>query len=147
MIRTITIHNIALIEQIRLQLHSGMLVLSGETGAGKSIIIDAVSLILGGRADRELIRSGCERASVEAEFDLEPESALIALLDREGIGYEGDTAILFREISLNGRNVCRINGVVVTLAILKEAASFLLNLHGQSEHQFLADETILLAYL
>ncbi len=147
MIRTITIHNIALIEQIRLQLHPGMLVLSGETGAGKSIIIDAVSLILGGRADRDLIRSGCERASVEAEFDLEPESALIALLEREEIGYEGNTAILFREISMNGRNICRINGVVVTLATLKEAASFLLNLHGQSEHQFLADPERHLSYL
>ena len=147
MIRTITIHNIALIEQIRLHLHGGMLVLSGETGAGKSIIIDAVSLILGGRADRELIRSGCDKASVEAEFETEPGSAVSALLEREGIGVEGNTVILFREISLNGRNICRINGVVVTLAVMKEAASFLLNLHGQSEHQFLADQARHLSYL
>ncbi|MBR4457228.1 MAG: DNA repair protein RecN [Solobacterium sp.] len=147
MIRTISIHNIALIEQMHLQLHSGMLVLSGETGAGKSIIIDAVALILGGRADRDLIRSGCEHASVEAEFDLEPESAIFSFLERERIGFEGNSAILYREISLNGRNICRINGVVVTLAILKEAASFLLNLHGQSEYQFLADPERHLSYL
>ena len=66
MIRTLTIHNIALIEHITVEFHKGMTVLSGETGAGKSIIVDAVALILGGRADRELIRTGCDRASVEA---------------------------------------------------------------------------------
>ena len=71
MIRTLTIHNIALIEHITVEFHKGVTVLSGETGAGKSIIVDAVALILGGRADRELIRTGCDRASVEAEFETE----------------------------------------------------------------------------
>ena len=147
MIRTITIHNIALIEDVCLKLYPGMQVLSGETGAGKSIIIDAVSLILGGRAARELIRSGCERASVEAEFDAEGGSGLREVLERENIPTEGDSLILYREISLTGRNVCRMNGVMVPAAVLKEAAAFLLNLHGQSEHQFLADPDRHLAYL
>ena len=71
MIRTLTIHNIALIEHISVEFHNGLTVLSGETGAGKSIIVDAVALILGGRADRDLIRTGCDRASVEAEFETE----------------------------------------------------------------------------
>jgi len=147
MIRTITIHNVALIEDVCLKLYPGMLVLSGETGAGKSIIIDAVSLILGGRADRDLIRSGCERASVEAEFDADGGSGLREVLERENIPTEGDSLILYREISLTGRNVCRMNGVMVPVAVMKEAAAFLLNLHGQSEHQFLADSDRHLAYL
>ena len=83
MIRTLTIHNIALIEHIGVELHDGMTVLSGETGAGKSIIVDAMTLILGGRADRDLIRTGCERASVEAEFAAGSAEGLRDILDRK----------------------------------------------------------------
>ena len=147
MIRTLTIHNIALIENIRVQLHDGMTVLSGETGAGKSIIVDAVTLILGGRADRDLIRTGCDRAGVEAEFDAGGAEGLREILDREGIEFDGENVTVYRELTTGGRNVCRINGVMVPLAVLKEAAGTLLNLHGQSEHQFLADEEKHLAYL
>lgn len=147
MIRTLTIHNVALIESASISLHSGMVVLSGETGAGKSIIIDAVNLILGGRADRDLIRSGCEKASVEAVFESVSDSDLNTLLDREAIDRNGDSVTLFREISQNGRNVCRINGVMVSVSVLKEAAAFVVNLHGQSEHQFLSNEEKQLAYL
>ena len=147
MIRTLTIHNVALIESVSIGLHDGMIVLSGETGAGKSIIIDAVNLILGGRADRDLIRSGCERASVEAVFEAVHDRLLDDLLEREGIEQNGDSVTLYREFSLNGRNTCRINGVMVSVSVLKETAAFLINLHGQSEHQFLADEEKQLAYL
>ena len=147
MIRAITIRNIALIEQLSIQLHGGMNVLSGETGAGKSIIIDAVSLILGGRADKDLIRSGCDKASVEAEFFIEDNTLFNTFLERVDIESMGDTAILYREMSLNGRNICRINGVAVTLSMMKEASANLLNLHGQSEHQFLADSERHLTYL
>ena len=147
MIRTLRIHNVALIEQIQIDFHNGLQVLSGETGAGKSIIVDAITLILGGRADRDLIRSGCERASVEAEFETQPDSRLAGILEREGIERDGNYLSVFRDISINGRNTCRINGVMVPVAVLKETAPFLLNLHGQSEHQFLADEEKHLAYL
>ena len=129
MIRKITIHNIALIEKISLDFHAGMHVLSGETGAGKSIIVDAVSLLLGGRADKDLIRSGCEKASVEAEFDAEGLRIPHSVLTREGIDDEDETIILYREISRSGRNTCRINGVMVPVAVLKELSASLLNRH------------------
>ena len=110
MIRTLTIHNIALIEHIGVELHDGMTVLSGETGAGKSIIVDAMTLILGGRADRDLIRTGCERASVEAEFAAGSAEGLRDILDREGIEFDGESVIFYRELTAGGRNICRING-------------------------------------
>ena len=147
MICTLTIHNIALIEHITVAFHDGMTVLSGETGAGKSIIVDAVTLILGGRADRELIRSGCERASVEAEFETDSTDGISAVFDRESIEWDGRSIIIFREISQNGRNICRINGIMVPVSVLREVTAFLLNLHGQSEHQFLADDDKHLEYL
>ena len=147
MIRTLTIHNIALIEHITVEFHKGMTVLSGETGAGKSIIVDAVALILGGRADRELIRTGCDRASVEAEFETEKTEGLKDVLEREQIEWDGHSLIVYRDISQTGRNVCRINGVMVSATVLKEVTAWLLNLHGQSEHQFLADEDKHLEYL
>ena len=147
MIRTLTIHNIALIEHITVDFHKGMTVLSGETGAGKSIIVDAVALILGGRADRELIRTGCDRASVEAEFEAETADALNDVLEREQIEWDGRSLVVYRDISQTGRNVCRINGIMVSAAVLKEVTAYLLNLHGQSEYQFLADEEKHLEYL
>ena len=147
MIRTLTIHNIALIEHITVHFHKGLTVLSGETGAGKSIIVDAVALILGGRADRDLIRTGYDRASVEAEFEAEHSDGLNAVFEREQIEWDRETVIIYREFTLTGRNVCRINGIVVSAAVLKEAAAFLINLHGQSEHQYLADEEKHLIYL
>ena len=147
MIRTLIIHNVALIEHITVSFHEGLVVLSGETGAGKSIIVDAVTLLLGGRADRDLIRTGCEKASVEAEIETEPGNAFTEILAREQIDYDGCSLTLYREISMNGRNVCRINGVPVPVSVLKETAACLLNLHGQSEHQFLADEEKHLSYL
>lgn len=147
MIRTLIIHNVALIEHITVSFHEGMLVLSGETGAGKSIIVDAVALLLGGRADRDLIRSGCDKASVEAEFETEHENACAEILDREKIDFDGHSLTIYREISMTGRNICRINGVPVTVSVLKETAACLLNLHGQSEYQFLADEEKHLSYL
>ena len=147
MIRMLTIHNVALIETVSISFHEGMVVLSGETGAGKSIIIDAVNLLLGGRADKNIIRSGCEKASVEAEFDLIQDSSFNSILEREGIDHECGNVVLFREITTNGRNICRINGMMVSVAVLKDVAGYLINVHGQSEHQFLADENKQLLFL
>lgn len=147
MIRTLTIQNIALIEHVSIVFYNGFVVLSGETGAGKSIIIDAVNLILGGRADKTLIRSGCDKASVEAEFEIHTFGELKNVLEKEGIEQNGDSVILYREFSMNGRNICRINGIMVSVSVMKQVAAFLVNLHGQSEHQFLADEEKQLSYL
>lgn len=147
MIQSLSIRNIALIEQLTITFHSGLQVLSGETGAGKSIVVDAVNLILGGRADRSMIRSGCEKASVEAIFDAPASAEISQLLDREGIEYDGSTVVVYREIGGNGKNICRVCGVVIPLAFLKELAPLLMNLHGQSEHQFLADPQTHLLYL
>jgi len=147
MIQSLKIENIALIEGLRVDFHPGLQVLSGETGAGKSIVVDAVNLILGGRADRELIRSGSEKATVEAEF-LSPEHPGIrAWMNREEIDFDGKSVAIYRELAASGRNICRVNGVPVSLGSLRELAAFLMDLHGQSEHQTLSDPQTHLAYL
>ena len=139
MLESLTIRHIALIDEVTIHFHSGLLVLTGETGAGKSIVVDAVNLVLGGRADRDLIRSGCEKASVEALFDVRGNEKAKAFLERESIDFDGQTAAIYREISTGGKNICRVCGVVVPLGRLKEFAALLMDLHGQSEQQFLAD--------
>ena len=147
MLDYLTIHHIALIEDVTIRFHHGMHVLTGETGAGKSIVVDSVNLILGGRADRELIRSGYERASVEAVFDTPDNQNVKAFLDQEGIEYDGRTVTVYREITANGKNICRVCGVILPLSKLRELAPIMLDLHGQSEHQFLADPEMHLAFL
>ena len=147
MIQSISVRNIALIDQLTIVFHTGLQVLSGETGAGKSIVVDAMKLILGGRADRTLIRSGCEKGSVEAVFDLPESDAVSRLLERESIEFDGSSVTIYREISAGGKNICRINGIMMPLAFLKELSPLLMNLHGQSEHQFLADPETHLVYL
>jgi DNA repair protein RecN (Recombination protein N) len=133
----LTIEDFAIIDEIHLRLEPGFNVLTGETGAGKSIIIDAVSLLLGGRATTDLIRSGAERASIEGIFALDGESQAVVnpLLDREGL--EGDdpaTLILAREIRREGRNVGRVNGRAVSLHVLRDIGESLVDIHGQTEH-------------
>jgi DNA repair protein RecN (Recombination protein N) len=131
------IRDFAIIDELQLALSPGFAALTGETGAGKSIIIDAVELVLGGRADATVVRAGADRAIVEAAFRLEPErqTAVVPVLGREGLeGDETDLLLLGREVRLNGRNVCRINGRTVTLALLREVAEGLVDIHGQSEH-------------
>ena len=147
MIQSISIRNIALIDRLTICFHSGLQVLSGETGAGKSIVVDAMKLILGGRADRTLIRSGCEKGSVEAVFDIPGSDTAARLLERESLEFDGSSITVYREISAAGKNICRVNGVMMPLSFLKELSPLLMNLHGQSEHQFLADPETHLAYL
>ena len=100
MLLSLGLRNVALIEELEIQFHKGFHVLSGETGAGKSIVVDAVNLALGGRADRELIRTGCDRASVEAEFEAETADALNDVLEREQIEWDGRSLVVYRDISL-----------------------------------------------
>lgn len=136
MLIELSISNFAIIESLCLQLKSGFVVLTGETGAGKSIIIDAVSLLLGERASRELIRTGCETATLEGIFVCPPEllSSLQPLLEEQGL-YEGsDELILRREIRRDSRNRCRVNGHAVTLNTLEEIGAHLVDIHGQGEH-------------
>ena len=135
MLKRLSIKNVALIERLDMDFDNGLNVLTGETGAGKSIIIDAVNLALGERASRELITTGAEKASVEAEFDIEGEEAVKSMLRQNEL--EDDGLIISRELSASGKNVCRINGTLVNLATLKQITDLLVDVHGQHEHQSL----------
>ena len=136
MIRSVSVQNIALIDRVDLELGARLNILSGETGAGKSIIIDSLGFVLGERADRSLIRYGTDHAAVEAVFEdyLTPDVA--AYLDDMGIEAE-DVLILRRKMSADGRNECRINGRITTLSVLKGLTELLVDIHGQHEHQSL----------
>ena len=147
MLKSITIRHVALIDECTIEFHDGLQVLTGETGAGKSIVVDSVSLILGGRADRELIRSGCEKATVEAVFEIPDNQRIQRFMKEEEIDFDGQSLSIYREISQNGRNTCRVCGVPVPVSKLKELASYLMDMHGQSEHQFLADPEMHLSFL
>jgi DNA repair protein RecN (Recombination protein N) len=132
----LSITDLAIIDQLQLTFSPGFNVLTGETGAGKSIIIDAVSTLLGGRADAELIRSGTERARVEGVFVLPPalQAEQAPFLQEQGLDDGGDSLILTREIKRNGRHVCRVNGHAVTLGVFAQVGERLVDIHGQSEH-------------
>ena len=147
MLEYLTIRQVALIGETTIRFHGGMQVLTGETGAGKSIVVDSVNLILGGRADREMIRSGSEKASVEAVFSTHGNRDVQAFMEREGIDYDGETVTVYREISAGGKNTCRVCGVMIPVSLLKDLAVFLMDLHGQNEHQFLTDPDRHLAFL
>lgn len=147
MLQSLTIKNIALIEQVSIRFYGGLHVLTGETGAGKSIVVDAVNLVLGARADKNLIRSGCEKASVEAQFLLPEGHRARQLLSAESIEPENDTLTVFREITASGKNTCRLCGVLVPLSTLKPIAETLMDIHGQNDHQFLLNPEFHLAFL
>lgn len=138
MLSELYIRNFAIIEELRLPFHAGFNVLTGETGAGKSIILDAVMLVLGGRADTTMIRAGSEAAFVEATFTLDAylQALLHPLLEQEGLDEEGhqEMVVVSRELRQNGRNIIRVNGRAINLTLLKTIADPLLDIHGQGEH-------------
>ncbi len=137
MLSELFVRNFAIIDELRLQLDPGFNVLTGETGAGKSIILDAVTLILGGRADSTVIRAGKDEAYVEATFQLDAalRESLRPVLETEGLDEEGvDYVVLAREMRANGRNICRVNGRTVSLSVLRQVADPLIDIHGQGEH-------------
>ena len=138
MLNKLIIRNIALIEELEVNLAAGMNVLSGETGAGKSIIIDSVNLVLGERADRELLRTGAPKAVVEAWFSGVNDSVRDILTEQEI--EEWPELVMSRELNSAGKNVCRVNGTLITLAVLKELSDKLVDIHGQHEHQSLLSE-------
>ena len=137
MLNRLIIKNIALIDALEVEFASGLNVLSGETGAGKSIIIDSVNLVLGERADRELIRTGTQTASVEAWFS--EVHGVGDILDEQQIEADGEL-VLTRELTASGKNICRVNGTLVTLSVLKALSDRLVDVHGQHEHQSLLSE-------
>lgn len=147
MLQSLYLENIALIEKLGIELFPGFNVLTGETGAGKSIIIDAVNFVLGERTSRDLIRNGAARAKVEAVFNLNEGDAAFAALDALGIEYDGNELILSRELSAAGRNACRVNGMLVPVASLKSVSDTLVDIHGQHEHQALLDAENHISYL
>jgi DNA repair protein RecN (Recombination protein N) len=133
----LNIADFAIIDELTLSFDPGFNVLTGETGAGKSIIIDAVSMLLGGRADTTFIRAGSDRASVEGVFRLSNylRARIDPILEREGLeGDDPDTLVLGRELRGTGRNFCRVNGRTVNLSMLEEIARPLIDIHGQHEH-------------
>ena len=143
MLSLLHIENIAVIECADISFDSGFNVLTGETGAGKSIVIDAISAILGERAYRDMIRTGTNKASVRAVFTDVPE---LAWFSENGVEYDPET-IIQREVYLDGKNVCRVNGTLVTVSILRKLGIQLINIHGQHDSAALFDENNHLAYL
>ncbi|MBB6692953.1 DNA repair protein RecN [Cohnella xylanilytica] len=138
MLQELSIRNLAVIENISVEFHQGFHVLTGETGAGKSIVIDALALIAGGRGSADMIRHGCDRADIEAVFDLPSGHPVWETLRRLGIHAEEEEALVIRrELSQQGKSSSRINGQSVTLTMLREVGEHLVNIHGQHEHQSL----------
>ncbi len=136
MLSQLSIENIALIDKLELELRQGLNILSGETGAGKSIIIDSLNFVLGERADKSLIRYGTEFAVVQAMFEDYLTPAITEYLDEMGIDVE-DVLIIRRKMSTDGKNECRINGRLTNLSILRGLTELLVDIHGQHEHQSL----------
>jgi len=137
MLTELTVNDLAIIDELHLSLAPGFNVLTGETGAGKSIIIDAVSLLLGGRADATLVRAGAERAQVEGIFRIGQElSGVVELLLAENSLESDEPGVLTlgREVRKGGRSVCRVNGRSVSQTVLKDIGQYLVDIHGQSEH-------------
>lgn len=136
MLIQLSVENVAIIEKLTIELEEGLNILTGETGAGKSILIDAVNALLGGRVSRELIRTGAEKACVEAVFQCP--AALEEVFEQMGIeNQEDQTLVLSRRFSVSGRNICRVNGNLVTVSQLREIGEYLIDIHGQNDNQSL----------
>jgi DNA repair protein RecN (Recombination protein N) len=136
MLKLLRINNIALIPALEVEFGEGLTLLTGETGAGKSILIDALGLLLGDRASPELIRSGEDRAAVEAVFEVEDASAL---LEERGLTADGDEVVVRRELQASGKGRATVNGALVPVSLLRDLASRLTVIHGQHEPQGLLD--------
>jgi DNA repair protein RecN (Recombination protein N) len=138
----LSIKNFAIIESLSISFNKGLTVLTGETGAGKSIIIDAIQLLIGGRGSAEFVRHGEEKAEIEGLFQIEDANhPVIKKASEFGIEIEEGMVVLRRDISRSGKSVCRINGKLVTISTLREIGATLVDIHGQHEHQELMDET------
>ncbi|CAM3121639.1 DNA repair protein RecN [Paenibacillus lupini] len=138
MLRELSIRNLAVIEEVNVSFHRGFHVLTGETGAGKSIIIDALSLIVGGRGSADMVRYGCDKAEMEAMFDLPAIHPVWNVLERLGVqASREEMLVIRRELTSHGKSSSRVNGQLVTMTMLREIGECLVNIHGQHEHQSL----------
>lgn len=134
----LSIRNFAIIDETTISFEDGLTVLTGETGAGKSIIIDAIGLLIGGRGSVEFVRHGTKRAEIEGLFSIEKSMSidLLSILEEMGVSVdEEETIVLRREITKQGKSICRVNGKLITLAVLREVGQLLVDIHGQHEHQ------------
>lgn len=145
MLTSLEINNVALIDRLNIELEPKMTVLTGETGAGKSIIIDSVNLILGARANKGLIRYGEDKARVQAVFTVSGQTA--EKLAEMGIETEDGICAVLRDVGADGRSICRINGIVVSASTLRSAAQLLVNIHGQQDSSSLLDAKFHLGFL
>ncbi len=142
MLLELEIRNFALIDKLNLTFHKGLNILTGETGAGKSIIIDAVNMAIGERADRGFVSSNSDKCTVQAIFSINNINDFNNLLSEYGIEKDNDDILIFtREIYSNGRSVCRVNGVIVTQTVLKLFTQKLIDIHGQHQHQSLLNSS------
>ena len=137
MLQELSIQNFAIIPKLNISFEPGMTVLTGETGAGKSIIIDAVGLLTGGRGSQDYIREGADKAVLQGLIDVEPNDALKEVLDMLGISLEDNQLLIHRELHRNGRNVIRVNNILVNATALRALGRHLVDIHGQNEHQAL----------
>ena len=136
MLRALEVRDFVIVERASLELDKGFTALTGETGAGKSILVDAIELLVGGRGDGGLVREAAERAELSAEFDFDQKS-FSSWLEEAGLAGDSGSVLLRRTIDRSGRSRCFINGHAATLAQLKAAGEHLIDIHGQHEHQSL----------
>ncbi len=137
MLTEISIRNFAIIDEVTVPFDDGLTVLTGETGAGKSIIIDAIGLLIGGRGSSEYVRHGTDRAEIEGLFYIPENHSVIEKAQGLGIEVSDGMVVLKRDMTSSGKSICRVNGKLVTLAILREVGQSLIDIHGQHEHQLL----------
>jgi DNA repair protein RecN (Recombination protein N) len=137
MIQRLYVKDFAVIDELDLSFGPGMNLLTGETGSGKSVIVDSIGIALGERADVESVRSGCDKAVVEAVLSVGDSAEALALLEEAGIEPEDGLIIVTREVQGAGKSQCRINGRSSTVSMLKSITDHLVDTHGQHEHQSL----------
>jgi DNA repair protein RecN (Recombination protein N) len=141
MLTELRIHNFAIIDKLDMRFGPGLIILTGETGAGKSIILDAVVMLIGGKADTTFVRTDSDAAFVEGVFQLKgPErEAVHFILQHEELMDDPNYVVLTREVRREGRSVARVNGRTVNVALLKEIGALVVDIHGQAEHLSLLD--------
>jgi DNA repair protein RecN (Recombination protein N) len=141
MLSELRIENFAIITRLELRFHKGLVIVTGETGAGKSILLDAIMALVGGKVETTMVRSGTDRATLEADFSIPAETRqeIMEILAREGLDEGNDLVTLGREIRLEGRSIARVNGRSVNVGLLKELGTYLVDIHGQAEHLSLLD--------
>jgi DNA repair protein RecN (Recombination protein N) len=145
MLEQLTVKNVAVIDRLDVSFRDGVTVLTGETGAGKSIIIDSINMILGGRASKELVRRGAEKAEVQAVFSMN--DSVRSIMEENDIDTDDDCVIISRKLTSDGKSSARINGSVVTLGMLRDIAGMLINIHGQHDSQALLNPSKHITFL